>query len=198
MAAVTWVVSVGDVTEYFMRRMPPGQTFYIFSKLAGLTAGAMLSAQIVLMVARNATWFRSRFAWNTGQHVTLGLLTLAALLLHVGLFIAAASLRGAAPAFDLLLPVFGHDPYRTGVSLGSLGVWMLVATVPIGIYMRRVGITVRRRAVHSCAAGALALGIIHALVIGSEKSTIIALAVCGVAVVVALGQRWVAGRGACE
>ncbi len=189
--AGAWMASVGDVGEYFRYRMPPGQTLYIFSKLAGLTAASLLTTQIVLVLLKDVPGL----AWSARQHAAFGLLAVAVLLAHVGLFIAAASVRSGSVEAGLLLPAFGHDAYRTGLSFGSLGLMVLAVVVPLGAVVRRAP---KNRTVikntHRCGVAAVGLGILHALVVGSEKGSILFLAVGAAAVLAVAAWRWLGFR----
>ncbi len=189
-SVLAWIGSVGNLSDYFRYQMPPGQTLYVFSKLAGLTAATLLTTQVVLVLLRETTFFRARFVWSTRLHVAFGLLAVAVLLAHVALFVTAASVRSRSPAIDLLLPTFGHSAYRTGLSLGSIGLLMFAAVVPFGAVIRRSRNTAAFKNVHRGGIAVLGLGIVHALVIGSEKSSIIALAACTFAVLAVIVWRW--------
>lgn len=55
---VTWWRSVGDPSVYFTHALPPGQSIFIFAKLAGLLAIGLFWAQALLAMAPRVPMFR--------------------------------------------------------------------------------------------------------------------------------------------
>ena len=161
-----WWSSGGGAIWHYGFSMPDGQVLYLFSKLAGLYAFVLLCIQILgglgragLLPVRPVPHFSAR------GHRTLGLGTVFMVLLHVGLFVGAVSMRKGHFAYGLLLPDFFGGHYKFMVSLGWLGGLLLLGVVVSGFVraMRTGG-----SSVHQLALLALALVVIHAQQIGSE------------------------------
>lgn len=169
-ASLVWLVSVGNVLDYVIYQMPPGQGWYLLAKLLGLAGGACLTVQILLMLLRQARPLGLQLAWNVRQHVAFGAVTFLLILAHVVCFVTAASYRGKALMLELLLPDFTHGVYNAGIGLGVVGFWLLVVAVAAGPLLRRRMSDKVRRSVHRLSVITLALALVHALTVGSERS----------------------------
>lgn len=170
---IVWTISVGNVLDYLDSAVPDGQLVYILSKLAGLLALSLLTLQISLMAARHAGVTVSAFApagaWRASHHRMLGVLTILCASLHIGLFVAAASLRSDHVTWHLLLPRFANGFYDAMVSLGALGFYALCVAGLIGVYVRRSSMTLPA---HKLLVSILSLlVVIHSYAIGSESNT---------------------------
>jgi len=163
--AFYWLQSIDDFSIYIDYETPPGQLFYIFSKLTGLYAVFLLWLQILLGLARR-TPYGERLGLSILFHRNLGIVAFTALVLHAALFIIAVSLRKEDFAYDLLLPVFDHGFYRIAVTLGVLALYGLIFTLVAGILRRRG----KQWAVwmHRISLLAFALTLAHCLLIGTE------------------------------
>lgn len=125
-----FILSAGDVSIYFRYQTLPGQTYYVFSKLAGLLALFCLWLQLLGGLLGTQLYAAIGFSPTLTYHRALGLITLAMILLHIGLFVTAASLRNEQFAYKLLLPNFS-DYYQTMISLGLISTILLfIAIVP--------------------------------------------------------------------
>jgi predicted ferric reductase len=129
------------------------------SKFAGLCGFAFLSAQLIL----GLTLPRSK-AYKL--HALFGLITFCTLTLHASLFIIAKSARGGVWAFDLLIPTIDRGYYASGVSLGALGLWLVLVVVACG-YLRFRGNT-KFRWGHYLSMPAFICICLHSLLVGSE------------------------------
>ena len=176
-AVLVWLASVGNVLDYVVYQMPPGQGWYLLAKLLGLAGGTCLTVQILLMLLRQARPLGLQLAWSVRQHVAFGSVTFLLILAHVVCFVTAASYRGKALMLELLLPDFTHGVYNAGIGLGVVGFWLLAAAVAAGLFLRRRISSKVKRAVHRLSVITLALALVHALTIGSERSLPMALVV---------------------
>lgn len=171
--------------------LPPGQGFYLFSKLAALYAIALVALQIALALIRAAFPGKTVPPWSLPGHRLLGAFTVFAIIVHVAAFVAATSLRNEEFAWRLLLPVTGHGYYRTMVSVGAVALWLSIAGVTVRALDRyRPGI---RRLHPVLMLTVAALGIAHSYGIGSESNTtsVLILYAATLTVIVAL---WISRR----
>jgi predicted ferric reductase len=163
---VVWLISTHSPLEYFTHAVPPGQRVYILSKLCGLLALALFWLQCMTALARSAPAVRGFFSLTRRQHVMLGVTTFVLVLTHLGLFIAASSIRTHHFALPLLVPKFDQGFYSSFISLGAIAFWILLAVLVAGI-LRARGFQVWRW-LHRASLLVFALGFLHGLVIGSE------------------------------
>lgn len=162
-----WWISVGSPVAYLTHDLPPGQSLYIFSKLAGLIAFCLFWLQCLFALAHRAPVLNGFPLTGAATHRLLGLTTFGFALLHFGLFFAAASLRAGAPAWDLFVPKFTHGYYSLHVSLGLIGLWILVVGIYAGWRTSR-GRTAWRK-IHMVWPAVFILVFWHAFAIGSES-----------------------------
>jgi hypothetical protein len=163
-----WSVTVPDPWRYLrIEALPAGQALYVVAKLLGLCALCLFWLQCVLALARTlpAHWDLPRS--DRRLHIRLGVVTVLLILLHVGLFVVAASLRTGHIAWDLLMPSVGHGYYRTSVGLGAVALWLCLLAVFAG---RRVARGHRRwTSVHGLWPLVFGLVFVHAIAIGTES-----------------------------
>lgn len=164
---IVWLVSVENPVAYFTREVPPGQSLYIISKLAGLVALCTLWVQCMLALAGRSLVLREFPTIRPGTHKRLGLFTLALVFMHVALFFIAASMRGGAPAWNLLWPNFSHGYFTAMVSLGLIALWLLLLGVYAG-WRTAKGHRAWKK-VHMVWFGVFLLVFTHAYTIGSES-----------------------------
>jgi len=161
-----WLISTHGPLAYFTHEVPPGQRFYILSKLCGLLALALFWLQCMTALARFAPALRGFFSLSRRQHALLGVATFVLVFTHLGLFVAASSLRTGHLALPLLLPKFNQGFYSSFVSLGAIAFWILVAVVAAGIFRLRGHASWRW--VHRASFVVFAIGFLHGIGIGSE------------------------------
>lgn len=164
---IVWWVSVGDPGAYLSHDLPPGQALYIFSKLSGLLALFLFWGQCLLALAHRAPILRGIPPVGVTTHRRLGLLTFTVALMHVILFVIAASLRAGSPAWNLLIPNFTHGYYNSFVSLGVLAMWLLLLGVWAGWRTSRG--YAAWKTVHGIWPVVFGLVFLHAFSIGSES-----------------------------
>lgn len=160
---VVWWQSVGDLRVYIDYRTPPGQTLYVLSRLAGLYALFLSWLQIVFGLVRQADDVARRS--GLAFHRWLGFTVLGCAILHVALFIAAASLRAGHVALGILAPDFTGF-YATAVTLGLFGFYGIVIVAVTGI-LRAAGYSGAAR-LHYAATPVFACTFLHSLLIGTE------------------------------
>lgn len=163
---VTWRRSVGDPAVYFTHALPPGQSIFIFAKLAGLLAIGLFWAQALLAMAPRVPLFRGFPALNRRAHIMLGAATAFLVAAHVGLFIVASSLRKKVVALDLLLPNLNHGYYFLFITFGAFALYLLVIALFAGWRTHRGGRAWKKA--HMLWIGVFALALLHSIGIGSE------------------------------
>lgn len=169
---MAWVSSTGFFTVYNPEVAPPGQTFYLFSKLFALYAMFTLWYQLITSLVKRLelSGFMSLLPkWSYDYHRIIGSITLGLSLAHFLLFFVAVTIRKQQIAFDLFIPIFDHGYYRTGVSIGLMALAGLVI-VPFAAHLRNFWPSHWRR-LHRMAYGVFIAGAIHGLMIGSESRT---------------------------
>lgn len=161
-----WLIATHGPVPYFTHHVPPGQRFYILSKLCGLLALTLFWLQGMTALARFSPALRGFFSLPRLQHILLGVTTFVLAAAHVGLFITASSLRTQHLALPLLLPKFDQGFYTSFVSLGAIAAWLLVLVIIAGV-MRARG-QAWARWIHRISFVVFGLGFLHGIVIGSE------------------------------
>ncbi|TAL20352.1 MAG: hypothetical protein EPO01_13485 [Aquabacterium sp.] len=163
----TLVLLGGDFTEYLDHESLPGQAVYVLAKLVALYSLTLMWMQLMLGLLKHrliGPLFASPSQWQAA-HRFLGAAVLAGVVLHVGLFIAATTLRNGEFAADLLWPSL-HGYYRTMVSAGLIAFWLML--VAVAAQVAGLGSARVRRAAHRLVFAALLLAGLHSLAIGSE------------------------------
>jgi len=173
--ALMWLQSTGDITIYFEYETPPGQVYYVLSKLTGMYAIFLLWLQVILALYRRTPVGEKLPFWSIKIHRNLGVIAFSALILHAGLFVIAVSIRKAHFAYGLLLPNFSHGFYNVAVSLGVLAMYGLIIVVIAG-YFRRRGVQ-KAKWFHRVSIITLILTLIHCLLIGTETRYYLMIAV---------------------
>lgn len=156
----------GDLSVYFLYRVPIGQFLYLLSKLCGLYAFAFFGLQLLqgLFAACGHDFLKSESGLLA--HRRLGIWVLILLLLHSGLFVTAASLRNGHFAYKFLLPNFFESYYPAMISLGLVAAFLLIITALAGALGKsKRGVWIWG---HRLAWPAFFLAIFHAYSIGSE------------------------------
>lgn len=163
---VAWLMSSGDPLAYFTHHVPPGQLLFVASKLCALMALVLFWLQCMMALSRIAPALHGFFQLSRRQHIVLGCTTALMVVLHVGLFVTASTLRTKASALDMLVPTFTHGYYRSNIGLGAIAFWVL--------FVGMLGGTLRLwrgtawRWVHRAVFVVFTLGFLHGVAIGSE------------------------------
>lgn len=163
---VYWFQTLGDISIYFQYEIPAGQTYYVFSKLAGMYALMLVWLQIVLALLKHSIFGQYLNFWTVGFHRKLGTSAALCVVLHAGLFVAAVSLRQAHFDYGLLLPNFNHGFYALTITLGVLALYLIFAVIITGI-LRHYKFACLNW-IHRFAIVAFILAFIHSLLIGTE------------------------------
>lgn len=165
---IVWLASVQHPLSYVrFGGMPPGQQLYLVAKLAGLLAFCLFWTQCVLALARYAPVIPGFPASDLRLHRRLGFTTAGLILMHVGCFLVATSMRTGHPAWDLLLPVFDQGFYKFNIGLGVVAFWLVCVTVFAGWRTSRGGR--RWKAIHLLWPAVFGLAFWHAFTIGTES-----------------------------
>lgn len=166
MAVAVWVDSTGNPNAYFSATVPPGQTLYVFSKLAALLGIVMLWFQAMAALAKVTPVLRGFPILRGRLHVLFGVATFVIILMHLALFVTASTIRTKHAALDLLLPTFSHGYYRTMVGIGAIAFWALVLAVFAGWRRLRGGRFAHW--LHRLVFAVFTLAFVHGLTVGSE------------------------------
>jgi predicted ferric reductase len=170
------------------------QTWWYLARASGIVAWLVLTASILWGIVLSTRAFpkHRRPAWLLDLHRWLGALTLALVALHV-VAILADSYTAIAPV-DALVPF--ASPWRPfAVGLGVLATWALVTVHVTSLAMRRLPRRVWH-GIHLASYGTFALGTLHAVLAGSDRSSalyqatgLVVVAVCAWAVSYRLTHR---------
>lgn len=169
-----WWRSVGNPVVLFDGSTPPGQLLYVFSKLAGLVAITCIGLQLLFICISKGVR-TNILRWSVKTHVWFGAFTLALIVLHIGLFFVAASLRSDHLAVGLFKIRLSNGFYDQMVSVGALSMYLLLVLLVAGIFLyRRNSGTRKLKGVHRAIAWmVLLLSIGHSYAIGSETNTMV-------------------------
>jgi predicted ferric reductase len=164
---LVWFAALGEAPlDYLLATPLPGQRFYLFSKLLGLLALALIWLQLLLVLLRNTHWISHLMGWTPTYHRMLGFSALGLSIIHFLFFFVAVGIRKDAVPLALLVPDFSRGFYVSMVSLGLLGAVLLGVVVIVGT---RIG-SGKRMAIWLHRAALIVVGMIfvHSLTIGSE------------------------------
>lgn len=170
--ASLWIYSVGNPLEYLETGVPDGQFLYILSKLAGLIGISLIGLQLVMLRFRQHA-NGGHFKWSMSSHKLLGLSLAVVVVLHVGLFVAAASLRSGHLALGPLSLRFFQGFYDQMISLGALAFYLLALASVVGVLIYKVPRFHRYRIIHIIAVFVMTLlAGVHSAAVGSETRSI--------------------------
>jgi len=166
-----WWKAVGSPGHYLQAQLPPGQLFYVLSKLAGLLSITLLGLQVALVplskMTRNATFSRT-----PNVHRWFGIVVLIVVSIHVFLFVGAASQRSGHFAYGLLGVRLSNGFYDQIVSVGAVAFYLLICAVLLGVFLFRKRRSKAFRYAHRiCVTGVVVLAVVHSFSIGSETAT---------------------------
>ena|SRR3990167_433533 len=163
--ALIWWNSVGNPLIGGRHFEPAGQQFYLLSKIAGLTGIVLLAFQALYAIWKPLLPDHLRIS-RVG-HIYLGVLVVVTILLHVTLFFVAAWIRQQHFPVALLIPDFGHGFYKSGLSLGLIGLWGMLLVLYLGMALAsRPGKQLKR--LHTLAMLMMVPAFVHGAMIGTE------------------------------
>jgi len=154
-----------DVYSYYRYGSPVGQIWYVSSKLFGLYAVLLLWFQAISSLLKDTRYWVKFPCWTMLRHQYIGTASLFLVVLHVFSFTVATSLRKDTFAWRLLLPDFS-DFYHTSISVGLFAFLILIFSFLVAIFRTRIPFNWRY--LHRGMLIAIALGIIHSFLIGTE------------------------------
>ena len=149
-----------NLDSFFRLNAPQGQTLYVLSKLTALGVYLLLWWQIMLGIFKSL---------NTRYHIILGVSVLLLVILHVALFVSAASARQGELAIGMLLPDFTSGYYQSGLSFGVIALLCIVIVAIFGVLKNRL--PKHWKFGHGLVYVTFALVSIHGSMIGSEISS---------------------------
>lgn len=155
---VVWLLSTGDISKYFLLKVPPGQTQYIFSKLAGLYAYFFMVVQLII-------GFQGRQSRYFHFHPVIGILTTFMVVIHVFLFVVGSSIRTKHIDLEILLPTFNSGYYKFAIGYGVIAAYCLLFIVAAGFLQKKNSIF---KFIHRLAPIIVLFGWLHSFSIGTE------------------------------
>lgn len=188
-----WLTELRGPLDHLRGNVPPGQSLYVLSKLAGLVALSLVTLQVALVVSTRLAVIASRLRARVRRlHPILGLFAALAIAGHVLLFAAAATVRAGHTAWSVVGFSFSAGSYEAGRSLGAIGFWTVVVTILAGIMLARHRNHEWLRRLHVLTAGAVFAGAGHAIWIGSEPA--FTLSIVGFGAALPVGIRLLTSR----
>lgn len=161
-----WAMGVVNPLDIFEHQLPPGQWFYLVSKLVAQYAFLVLTLQLILgFFLTNQTISLSWLTVNV--HRTVGIGVFVTSLTHAGLFIVAAWLRSGHFPLEVVSLQFTKGYYAFYVSVGVLTVCFLCVVFLIGLFRKQLPNSIFRCG-HKLAWIVWILGICHSFAIGTE------------------------------
>jgi len=151
------LLSGGDFFALSRTNAPPGQTLYLLSKITAVFVYILMWWQIMLGMAAKV---------NTQHHILLGVSVFILILMHVLLFISAASIRQDELNLSMLLPNFISGYYNRGLSFGVMALFFIVIATFAGIFRNRL--QPFWKVGHSFVYITFTLATVHGLMIGSD------------------------------
>ncbi|WP_152208396.1 ferric reductase-like transmembrane domain-containing protein [Marinobacter changyiensis] len=159
-SVATWVNSVSPLDSWRWSE-PPGQGFYLLSKLFGLLAVAAIWWQVLAAILNHPTISSERLR----GHRYMGVVLMLTALLHYMFFVSAVYLRNQTFPFELLYPVFDNY-FKLSLSAGWFAFICLVVTFAAAVFRRKLGTA--WRLAHRLAYLAVIFGVLHGFLIGTE------------------------------
>lgn len=129
-----WLYVTGNPGAYLQPQVPDGQLLYVLSKLAGLCAISLLGFQMILVCIRGLS---RKVGWSNRHHRLLGFAVFLMMLLHVGLFVSAASIRSEHLALGLFKIRVFQGFYDFMVSVGLVSACLMIGAVGMGFWFHR-------------------------------------------------------------
>lgn len=163
---IVWAISERDLSVYLSSQVPPGQVYYVLSKLFGLVAISLVWWQCMAALSRNNPLSLGFEPLKRRAHIALGVSLAAMCVLHAGFFITAVSIRAGHFAGGLLLPHFFSGYYKFYVTLGLIALWCVFAVMWAG-KMRKNNPKFYGY-MHKLALAVFALGFLHGISVGTE------------------------------
>lgn len=158
-----WMQNTGGFERLFDTHEPPGQSWYVLSRLFGVIALSVGCWQFVIGLSSKfpVALFKKRHH-QTVIHGLLGLGTFVLFWAHALCFVTAVSIRKQFFAYGLLLPNMS-DYYHAVISIG----WLALVLVTIAVAARAFRIR-NRHQWHKLVYGVLPLAVIHSALVGSD------------------------------
>ncbi len=163
---IQWGNNVFVSDKLINYQLPPGQWFYLLSKLMAQYAFLFLTVQLILglLLADRPNWF----SWlSIKVHRSIGLIALVTTLLHAGLFVAAVGIRSGHFPSKLLEIKLDQGFYNLYVSFGVIAASLLILVAIIGLFRGLLPVLFFRYA-HRLAWLVWLFGFVHSYAIGTE------------------------------
>jgi len=164
---IAWLSNTGDIASYFLYTNLDGQFIYVLSKLVGLYAMMFIWLQILLGLLKPQIK-RYYGDLTPKSHRWLGIISLILVILHVGLFVAAVSLRNDHFAWKLFVPNFFQGYYALMLTIGLFALITLLASVISRGVLAKANNAIKLW-VHRLVLVAFFMILIHSYTIGTES-----------------------------
>lgn len=163
-----WALGVVNPLDIFEHQLPPGQWFYLVSKLVAQYAFLLLTFQLILGFFLTKTIYLPWITINVHRIVGIGVFVTS--LAHAGLFIVAAWLRSGHFPLEVVSLQFTKGYYAFYVSIGVLTACFLWGVFLIGLLRKRLPNAIFRYG-HKLAWIVWILGFSHSIAIGTETNS---------------------------
>ncbi|MDO3382369.1 hypothetical protein [Gilvimarinus algae] len=171
MPLVIWLQTHSDLLYYFQHETPPGQATYIFSKLLGFYVISLLWLQLLIAKLPKSNSHKKKVKPPTNEHVYIGFAVFLTIFSHILCFIFAVFLRSGKAPIQLFVPNLNQDYYHNSISIGAIGLWLIVIVMLAGLARRHKIII--GSVMHKLAFPAFFLGLIHSFLIGTETRSFV-------------------------
>jgi len=165
-----WIDNTGGLTRLFDIHEPPGQSWYLLSRLFGVVALSAACWQFFIGLERRLpVVLFSRPELRSLVHAQFGLLTFLLFWSHALCFVTAVSIRKSQFAYGFLLPNV-DDYYHSVISIG----WLALVAISVAVFARLFSIS-KQQYWHKLVYAVLPLAVAHSVLVGTETRDIVML-----------------------
>jgi len=165
-----WTNNTDGLQRLFDIHEPPGQSWYLLSRLFGVLALSTACWQFVVGLSRK--YPQPIFKQHAAQrrvHASLGVITFVLFWSHALCFVSAVSIRKSQLAYNLMLPNL-VDYYHTVISIG----WLALLVVTIAVLARVLKVK-NKHLWHKIVYAVMPLAIVHSILVGSDTRDVFML-----------------------
>ena len=160
---LSWIENTGGFLRLFEIHQPPGQSWYVLSRLFGLLALTAGCWQFFIGLSRRfPVRLISKITTIRTLHSVLGLVSFLLFWSHALCFTTAVSIRKDVIAYNFLLPNL-TDHYHSVISIG----WLSLILVTIAIFARLLRVRHQDKW-HRLVYAVLPIALLHSLLVGSD------------------------------
>jgi len=160
---LAWTENTGGIYRLFDIHQPPGQSWYVISRLFGLLALTACCWQFFIGLSRKyPTPLFSKAKTLRKTHASLGLISFILFWSHALCFTTAVSIRKELVAYQFLLPNVS-DHYHSIISIG----WLALMLVSIAVAARIFGLRHQDKW-HKLVYAVFPIALLHSYLVGSD------------------------------